>query len=286
VPRFLAEILLAALATAPAVLGALILAAPEVQGDATRVDLIVGSVSRAEAFRLSALLLVVGGVAGFTRAVAVTVLRSGLQRNADRLRRVRVALTTTTVAELQLLLETRLRWASDGRVTMFVPDGDRFVVAARYSPMILYRDEREPHRMGAGCLGRAWESGQEIGDQLPDPRVDAAAWEAAMIDRWGIPPEEVRALVMKPRMIVAVRIDAHGPPRKELGVVVVETDRLRDGERDDRILDPGRVAAWVRHEEDRFVAVLQGSSEVDEPVDLSARGRARAWLDAIVGVSK
>jgi hypothetical protein len=284
VPRFVVEILVAVLASAPAVLGALILAAPEVPTDPARVDLILGTVTRAEAFRLSAVLLLVSGIASLARVFAATILRTSLNRAADRLARVRVALTTATMAQLQLLLETRLRWASDGRVTVFVPSGDHFVIIARYSPTLSYRNEREEHRLGVGCLGRAWESGEDIGDELPDAQVDIAGWEAAMTERWGIPSMDLHALVMKPRLIVAVRIDIEDPPREELGVVVVETDRLRADPKDDRVLDPRRVAGQIRLDRSRFVTVLQGSGDLDDAPDRSVRGRIQRWLRSVVGV--
>jgi hypothetical protein len=109
------------------------------------------------------------------------------------------------------------------RISVYVHDGEAFVMIARHSSdQTLKRPGRSIYPEDEGVIGLAWKYGQHQVDDLPDYTHSPHEYVARMADDYDMAPETVRNLKMKSRSLAAVCLPADLGV-DSIGVLVVES---------------------------------------------------------------
>lgn len=149
-------------------------------------------------------------------------------------RTARTAARRLSEIELHLMAE-ELRHFSSERTSLMIKTADGFVLAARWSANPTFNSQtRHAYPEGQGCLWRAWEKGQEVCTDLPDPRVNLETWVESQA-RWAIPADVATSMTMKSRTYAAFRIDSSSRGEGALGVIVFESEQVAGEDRDARL---------------------------------------------------
>jgi hypothetical protein len=111
------------------------------------------------------------------------------------------------------------------RITLYSHDeaAHQFVLAGRYSPNPTHHARRRSeYPDDEGCLSRAWQTGSDFVDHLPDPIVEIDEYAKQQHARSRFPIDQARQLTMKSRSYYAYRVmDSRN--RKPIAAVVVES---------------------------------------------------------------
>ncbi len=124
---------------------------------------------------------------------------------------------------LMFTLVDALGLTSAARATLVLHDGNVLRQVGRFSRNPEFdAPGRGVYPVTQGCIGAAWQHGDDEVLGLPDPTADAAGYRRELRNRHGMTAAEVDALSMPSRSFAARRIlDAsHQHPR---GVVVIES---------------------------------------------------------------
>lgn len=133
------------------------------------------------------------------------------------------------VGDLKRMLDTQLELfgraiglTTDDRVTLYRHDANQFIMFARYSPNPEYeKPGRGYYPDDQGCIASAWRHGRTEETIVADPTVDPEGYVSEQKDRFGIPKGVTRALNMKSRQFLGLRIvDLEG---RSAGVLVFES---------------------------------------------------------------
>lgn len=87
------------------------------------------------------------------------------------------------------------------------PNRNSFQMIGRYSSNPIFDQKgRTFYPDHEGCIAEAWRLGEHIGFQLPDPNTDIDLYCQRTNERWGMPIDTARDLLMKSRAFVACAI--------------------------------------------------------------------------------
>ncbi|HEV7746407.1 MAG TPA: hypothetical protein VGO56_15530 [Pyrinomonadaceae bacterium] len=95
------------------------------------------------------------------------------------------------------------------RISLFSHDeaGQEFILVGRYSPNPTHHARRRSkYPENEGCLARAWQTGSDFLDDLPDPGVSLDDYAAQQEAASAFPAAEARQLIMKSRLYYAYRV--------------------------------------------------------------------------------
>lgn len=108
------------------------------------------------------------------------------------------------------------------RISVYAHDGQAFIMLGRYAENPLYsRSGRPIFKETEGCIGMAWQDGEAIVENLPDPS-DSNNYYNETSERCRIPRSVVRKLNMKSRAYYAKAMNAPGGISR-MAVIVVES---------------------------------------------------------------
>jgi hypothetical protein len=117
----------------------------------------------------------------------------------------------------------QLGFTHEERISLYSHESRVFTLCGRYSsnPMYDKRSSRMyPHDQG--CLGAAWQTGQCVVEELPDPKSDLDNYVGIHTGLWKMPREIVENLTMKSRWFAGFRIDDEKEHRP-VAVIIFES---------------------------------------------------------------
>lgn len=163
---------------------------------------------------VATLLVILVGCFVLVETVAVAHIErrfANLRRGAERASAAQLALLKGMRDEL-IRLEKKARYYSEGRISLFRLDGDKFVLAARRSRMPRFDTSlgRADYPSDRGILGMALRDEHAEEHGLPDPGPEPAPprpeWIQWQVEH-GVDRAAARALTMRSQCYVAFRLD-------------------------------------------------------------------------------
>lgn len=126
---------------------------------------------------------------------------------------------------LRHIADATVKLTNKERVTIYRRDRHAFVRLDRYSLRESFATRgRSFYPDGEGCIAQAWDLGEYIIQDLPDPETQAEEYYAILWENQRIPRSTAENFIMKSRSLAAYRLDdpASGDP---IAVVVFESMR-------------------------------------------------------------
>lgn len=147
--------------------------------------------------------------------------RESRERARERAATLRSILEAGVVA---LMNELKVDF-TDARVSVYRHKDDHFILLARHSESpILESKGRGRYPDTEGLIGVAWEKGEGLVVDLPDDRGE---WERACVQEYRVDASGIGGIAMQSKSLLGKRFDAAGPPRRRIGLIVIESIKKR-----------------------------------------------------------
>lgn len=115
---------------------------------------------------------------------------------------------------------------TDSRISLYLHDGKAFYLIARYSDNEKYKkfSKRVVYPADQGCIAKAWELGQYLKNDLPDPDTSEHDYLNVLSQEFSIPLEVGKNFVMKSRSLLGVRLN-DSQTKQNLAIIIIENIR-------------------------------------------------------------
>ncbi len=124
--------------------------------------------------------------------------------------------------QLSILANDVFRFTDRERISVYKHDGKEFVMLGRYSKNPRFCQKgRGVYPDTEGCIAEAWNNGESMIEDLPDPTLQPEEYAKRLKDEWHINKQVVRSFKMQSRSYVAIAIEDGRQTR--IAVVVFES---------------------------------------------------------------
>jgi hypothetical protein len=121
------------------------------------------------------------------------------------------------------LLFLKLNFKEKERISLYKYNCEHFELIGRYSTDPIYKSkESRIYANNQGLIGHAWQNGKAFVNNLPSPS-DLKNYSKVLKEKWGVPENISRKLVLKSRTIMAYKISDFND--KAIGVIVFESEQ-------------------------------------------------------------
>lgn len=183
-------------------------------------------VGRLPVWLLGAVLFVLGELASLQRKQTQDELTRRLSA-AEASNAAHQATLIDLIRRELTAISSSLDFASDERISLYVPASDNLRLIGRYSPnKALELHGRTVIPCDQGSVGIAWRETSHYVTDLPDPTTDKGNWIQRQLDM-GLREETVVQLRMKSRTYASLQVVRAGD-EKTLGVIGIESQSTRD----------------------------------------------------------